>query len=100
MKDQNEKQYIFEMSRLDYEGQGKLEGKCFPSEKYFYSFDPDTDKMRICVPESDRKKVMMRMKKFKVKRFLVDCILPENEDEKDLEDAPEWSTSDSHTLHL
>ena len=74
MKDQNEKQYIFEMSRLDYEGQGKLEGKCFPSEKYFYSFDPDTDKMRICVPESDRKKVMMRMKKFKVKRFLVDCI--------------------------
>ena len=90
---ENEKQFIYKMSRDQYD-------RCFTSEKYFYSYNPDTDEVCISVALSERVNIISKMKKHKVKKVLVDTISPENEDEKDLEDAPEWSTSDSHTLHL
>ena len=91
-KMENEKQFIYKMSRDQYD-------RCFTSEKYFYSYNPDTDEVCISVSLSERLKIISKMKKFKVKKVLVDTISPENEDEKELEDAPEWNTSDAHVLH-
>ena len=76
-----EKQFIYKMSRDQYD-------RCFTSEKYFYSYNPDTDEVCISVSVSERVKILKKMKK------LIYVLLVSLHHIKKLETASELAEED------
>ena len=92
------KEYIYEMPRPVYD-------KCLRSEQFFYSYCPETDLIQIALPERQKSKILnvinKKMSKLRIK-WLTPPVLVDvfNYTDTDIDDVPEWSTVDSHTLRI
>ena len=92
------KEYIYEMPRPVYD-------KCLRGEQFFYSYCPETDLIQIALPERQKSRILnvinKKMSKLRIK-WLTPPVLVDvfNYTDTDIDDVPEWSTVDSHTLRI
>ena len=92
------KEYIYEMPRPVYD-------KCLRGEQFFYSYCPETDLIQIALPERQKTRILNAINK-KISKLRIKWLTPPvlvdvfNYTDTDIDDVPEWSTVDSHTLRI
>jgi len=94
------KEYIYEMPRDDYDNMfSDKAGNPTIGEQYFYGYDASKDTIQVAIPEKLKQKMITKyFNKVNKRPVLVDVFTYTDTDIDN--DTPEWSTSDSHTLHI